>query len=798
MNKLQILIILAVITPCIVLGVTRTVKLDGSGDYTSIQVALDASVSGDSVLVYPGRYYENLIVSSSGISLLSLESISNNLAFIDSTIVDGNNENPCLRVSQGRTNVVIRGISFTNGLNVGSGGGLLFSSGSSSMFKNSKVFQNTATYGGGVNSIGATVSMSGVSIYNNYSVNLGGGIFGTGVSGYVNSIIFDRVNRCSIYNNRSGSGQDIFIQYATSDLNVYLDTFSVAIPTTYYALFKTENDADYHMSLEIQNAHHQEINQDIYVAPDGNDTNDGLSVNSPLKTIHEGIYRIAADSLNQKTVHLMPGTYSRTANDQVFPIALKSWVKVQGSGIDSTELIGEPHPTIPVGYGSADYIFKTYVEPVVSLSDMSLRTQNTDNSSVISGNKKGSLNLSNIRIHDVTPNYLSAIYIFLSSDHDSTWDNVIIENVVTPDMGLVDIGGSMSGTISNCIFRNATSTYTSASVWAYPLVSFRGDNNLTFENCEFSNLSMSDDNSNAIQVGAVQFPQQHNNFSFNNCLFSNILSQGGIIVTGSSNNPNMDFSNCTFADNESDTYTLLVNGNVNIVNSIFENNTPYQIKVNPMTGIGETTTLNIDYSCIKDGIAGIQQAPGNIINYLNTNINSDPLFAGGLDIHNPLYYSLSASSPCINAGTPDTAELNLLPYDLAGNWRIWNNRIDMGCFEYDSVPWVSNDDPVVPAIPSNSLVAYPNPFSAFTNIKVSSLNCGGNSLKKINSASISIYNLKGQRVRTIQLDPRKSTDQFTYWNGRDDDSVRCASGIYFVNLLVNGRRVSSRKLTLIR
>jgi hypothetical protein len=305
---------------------------------------------------------------------------------------------------------------------------------------------------------------------------------------------------------------------------------------------------------------------------------------------------------------------------------------------------------------------------------------------------------------------------------------------------------------------------------------------------------MLDDNSYAIALGSVQYPQQSNNFTFNNCLFSNNTSQGGVMLASSSNNPNISFNNCTFADNESDTYTLMTNGNVNIVNSIFDNDTPYQIKVNPMTGTGETTTLNIDYSNIKDGIAGIQQAAGNTINYLDTNINTDPLFAGGDDIHNPLYYSLSEFSPCINTGTPDTAGLGLPPYDLAGNWRIWNNRIDMGCFEFGSEPWVGIDDPVVPAISALGLSAYPNPFSAFTNLKVSLQPFG----ESIGDACIMVYNIKGQRVKSIKLDPGKAGEQSTYWDGRDNNGSRCANGIYLLNLMVNGKRSFSRKVTLIR
>jgi hypothetical protein len=770
-------------------AITLNVAMDGSGNYTLIQAALDVAQPGDSVLVHPGRYYENLVISTNNISLISLEAVTDDPIYIDTTVIDGSMANPCLRVSPGSDNISIRGLSFTNGLSIGSGGGVLFSSGSSASLTNSKVFGNMANCGGGINIIGASVYISGVVIFNNQSMYLGGGLMVGAVTGYPHAITFDPINRCSIYNNRSGSGQDIFIQNATDNQDIYLDTFSVENPTSYYAIFKTQHNATYHMNIDILNAHHQEINSDIYISPDGDDGNDGLSPDSPLKTIHEGIYRIAADSLNQKTVHLMPGTYSRTANAQVFPIALKSWVIVQGGGIDNTVVAGEPHPQIPVSYGSADSVFMTYIEPVLSLSDFSITTMGVTNGNAIVSVWDGCMNLKNVRIHNVNPDYIASVLLWHNSERDVVWDNVIIENEITPDGGLVNIEGSISGRFTNCVFRNATSTYSSTSVWAYPLVLFRGDKNLIFENCEFSNLTMSDDNSIAIGIGGVQYPQQQNNFSFNNCLFSNNTSQGGIMGVNSKNNPHISFSNCTFAGNESNAYTLATNGIVNITNTIFDNNSPYQIQVVPQTVTGETTTLNIDYSNIKDGMAGIQQAPGNTINYLPNNISSNPLFFGGDDIHNPLYYSLSSASPCIDAGTPDTLGLFLLPYDLAGNMRVWNSVIDMGCFEFGAPP-LASDDPVAPQLNGSiSATNYPNPFNPETTIRFH-LPVGG-------LTELGIYNLKGQMVRKLLSSDIVAGTHTVQWDGRDKHNQPVSSGMYLYRI-ISGKQHCQGKMVLMK
>ncbi|MDP2172575.1 MAG: hypothetical protein Q8J62_02260 [Candidatus Cloacimonadaceae bacterium] len=70
-------------------ALTRIVDIDGTGQYTSIQAAINVSSPGDTVLVYPGRYYENVYIQTNNISLFRLEVLTNNPAYIDSTIIDG-------------------------------------------------------------------------------------------------------------------------------------------------------------------------------------------------------------------------------------------------------------------------------------------------------------------------------------------------------------------------------------------------------------------------------------------------------------------------------------------------------------------------------------------------------------------------------------------------------------------------------------------------------------------------------------------------------------------------------------
>jgi len=86
----------------------------------------------------------------------------------------------------------------------------------------------------------------------------------------------------------------------------------------------------------VKNSIHQETSSDLYVSPDGDGSNDGLSPATALRSIGTAVYRIASHSADPWTLHLLPGVYSTTANDQVYPIALKSLVRVKGTGADVT------------------------------------------------------------------------------------------------------------------------------------------------------------------------------------------------------------------------------------------------------------------------------------------------------------------------------------------------------------------------------------------------------------------------------------------------------------------------------
>lgn len=152
-------------------------------------------------------------------------------------------------------------------------------------------------------------------------------------------------------------------------------------------------------------------------------------------------------------------------------------------------------------------------------------------------------------------------------------------------------------------------------------------------------------------------------------------------------------------------------------------------------------------------------------------INVDPLFV------DPFYgdYHLQSGSPCIDSGDPN------LPIDPDGTVS------DIGAFYYHQNVDSYNYEIINSEV---TLMNYPNPFNPLTRIEFS--------IQNDSRIEIFIFNIKGQKIRTLTNNEFTKGNHSAIWNGDDKNNNPVSSGIYYYILNVNGKTAAVNKCLLLK
>jgi flagellar hook assembly protein FlgD len=98
------------------------------------------------------------------------------------------------------------------------------------------------------------------------------------------------------------------------------------------------------------------------------------------------------------------------------------------------------------------------------------------------------------------------------------------------------------------------------------------------------------------------------------------------------------------------------------------------------------------------------------------------------------------------------------------------------------------DSNAIPAI-TELIGNYPNPFNPETVIKYG--------LKTDTKVLLEIYNLRGQKVKTLINDSQSAGYHQITWNGRDKTGKQTASGVYFY-IMKTDNFEKTRKMILLK
>ncbi|MFH0777417.1 MAG: right-handed parallel beta-helix repeat-containing protein [Candidatus Eisenbacteria bacterium] len=136
-------------------------------EYETIQKAIDAAAAGDTVLVAPGTYKENLVLTYKAVSLISSKGAQK-------TVVDAGRRDIALRCYMVDSTATIQGFTFKNGQGM-HGGGVFLSVSSPRVIDN--VFTaDSATYGGGLCVMWSNSVIEGNTFVDNRA-SYGGGLY---------------------------------------------------------------------------------------------------------------------------------------------------------------------------------------------------------------------------------------------------------------------------------------------------------------------------------------------------------------------------------------------------------------------------------------------------------------------------------------------------------------------------------------------------------------------------------------------------------------------------------------------
>ncbi len=227
---------------------------------------------------------------------------------------------------------------------------------------------------------------------------------------------------------------------------------------------------------------------------------------------------------------------------------------------------------------------------------------------------------------------------------------------------------------------------------------------------------------------------------------------------------------------------------------------PYHVSVNP-SGLGDTIIGDVNFTpwlnvpvieapltpplglvstVIGNNVVSIQwlENPESNVDHYEVNYGPDTLaviLPYSMNINNDARAAATISD--LISGTYYAIQVAAVDSDSIKSW--YSKRIVV------RTTGTATSDPIAPTV---FLRNYPNPFIGSTSISYD--------VKQPGDAALSIYNLKGQLVKTLFNGHQVPGLQQVSWDGRNDQNQHVSSGMYFARLECRGKMIQSKMILL--
>jgi hypothetical protein len=129
-----------------------------------------------------------------------------------------------------------------------------------------------------------------------------------------------------------------------------------------------------------------------------------------------------------------------------------------------------------------------------------------------------------------------------------------------------------------------------------------------------------------------------------------------------------------------------------------------------------------------------------------------------------------------------------IKHAITDAWVSRHEYTDKSIHDYYMMSLTDTENNIPVVIRTTLSQNYPNPFNPITTINYS--------ITEEGTVELTVYNIKGQKVKTLVNERKEAGQHSIVWNGKDNTNKTVSSGIYFYSLSTGKKNMKKKMLLL--